>query len=208
MYKELRFKYLRSRKWLRKLCLFYKIVLNKSPNHLYNYVSTVNQSCQTRSSDGFLDMCCRTEYFANSFFPYTIKKWKNLNLEICKSVSYEVFQNSLLKLIRPSPNSLFNISDSLGIKLLTRFCLGLSHVREHKFIHNFQDTINPLCSCSLELELITYFFLRCQNFTDLRICLMNKKMIHVFLHLMKNQNLSRNRFYMEMIDMIAKQTKV
>ena len=153
-------------------------------------------------------MCCRTEYFANSFFPYTIKKWKNLNLELRKSVSYEVFKNPLLKLIRPSPNSLFNISDSLGIKLLTRFRLGLSHVRKHKFIHNFQDTINPLCSCSLELELTTYFFLRCQNFTDLRICLMNKKMIHVFLHLMKNQNLSRNRFYMEMIDMIAKQTKV
>ena len=82
-------------------------------------------------------MCCRTEYFANSFFPYTINEWNNLSPEICKSVSYEVFKNSLLKFVRPSPNSLFTVSDSLGIKFLTRLRLGLSHFREHKFNHNF-----------------------------------------------------------------------
>ena len=43
-----------------------------------------------------------------------------------------------------------NVSDSPGIKLLTRLRLGLSHLRQHKFNHNFQDTINPLCPCSLE----------------------------------------------------------
>ena len=174
MYQELGFEYLTSRRWLRKLCLFYKIVANKLPNCLYNYVSTVNQSYQTRSGDKFLRMHCTTEYFVNSFFPYIIKEWNNLNPEICKSVSYEVFKNSLLKFIRPSPKSLFNVSDSLGIKLLTRLRLGLSHLREHKFNHNFQDTINPLCPCSLESESTTHFFLRCQNFTDLRKCLMNE----------------------------------
>ena len=60
---------------------------------------------QTRSGDKFLHTRCRTEYFANSFFPYTMKEWNNLNPEICESVSYEVFKNSLLKFIRP-PNSL------------------------------------------------------------------------------------------------------
>ena len=118
-------------------------------------------------------MCCRAEYFANLFFPYTIKEWNNLSLEVRKSVSYEVFKNSLLKFIRPSPNSLFNVSDSLGIKLLTTLRLALSHLREHKFNH-FQDTVNPLCSCSLESESTTHFFLRCRNFTGLRKCLMNE----------------------------------
>ena len=88
---------------------------------------------------------------------------------------YEVFKNSLLKFIRPSPNSLFNVSDSLAIKFLTRLRLSLSHLREHKFDHNFQDTINPLlCSCNLESESTTHFFLRCQNFTDLRKYLVNE----------------------------------
>ena len=164
-----------SKRWLRKLCLFYKTVLNKSPNYLYNYVLTINQPYQTRSGDKFLYMYCRTEYLANFFFPYTLKERNNLSPEICKSVSYEVFKNSLLKFVRPSPNSLFNVSDSLGIRLLTRLRLGLSHIREHKFNHNFQDTINPLRSCSLEWASTTHFFLHCQNFTDLRKCLMNQR---------------------------------
>ena len=148
--------------------------MNKSPNYLYNYVSTINRSCKTRSGDKFLHMYCRTEYFANSFFPYTIKEWNNLSPEVRKSVSYEVFKNSLLKFIRPFPNSLFNVSDRFGSKLLTRLCLALNHLREHKFNHNFQGTINPLCSCSLELESTTHFFLRYQNFTDLRKYLTKK----------------------------------
>ena len=60
------------------------------------------------------------------------------------------------------------------MKLPTRLRLGFSHLREHKFNHNFQDTINPLCSCSLESKSTTHFFLQCQNFTDLRKCLMNE----------------------------------
>ena len=158
LFQELGFEYLSSRIWFRKLCLFYKIIVNKSPNYLYNYVSTVNKSYQTRSGGKFLHMFCRTEHFANSFFPYTIKEWNDLSPKSRKSVSYEAFKNSLLKFIRPSPNCLFNVSDSLGIKL-TRLRLGLSHLREHKFNHNFQNTINPLCPCSLESESTTHFFL-------------------------------------------------
>ena len=65
---ELGSEYLSSRRWLLKLCLFYKTVVNKSPNYLYIYVSTVNQPYQTRSGDKFLYISCRTEYFANFLF--------------------------------------------------------------------------------------------------------------------------------------------
>ena len=30
-----------------------------------------------------------------------------------------------------------------------------------KFRHNFHDTINPLCSCSLEPETVSHFLLHC-----------------------------------------------
>ena len=43
----------------------------------------------------------------------------------------------------------------------------LSLLREYKFKQYFQDTVNPLCSRSLEAELASHFFLRCQNFTNL-----------------------------------------
>ena len=80
----------------------------------------------------------------------------------------------LLKFIRTILNSVFGLADIYGIKLLTRLHVGLSHRREHTFRHNFQDTINPLCSCSLETESTSHFFLRCQNFITPRTSLVNE----------------------------------
>jgi len=31
--------------------------------------------------------------------------------------------------------------------LLTRLRVGFSHLKEHKFRHNFQDTTDPFCEC-------------------------------------------------------------
>ena len=47
LYQELGFEYLSSSRWLRKLAV------NMSPRYLYNYLSTVNESCQTRSGENF-----------------------------------------------------------------------------------------------------------------------------------------------------------
>ena len=95
-------------------------------------------------------------------------------MEIRNSESYSIFKKSLLKFIRTIPNSVFSIADIYGIKLLTRLRVGLSHLRERKFRPNFQDTINPLCSCSLEIESTSHFFLCCQNLITPRTNLMNE----------------------------------
>ena len=67
----------------------------------------------------------------------------------------------------------YDINDTTGIKLITRLRLGFSHLREHKFKHNFQDTLNPLCSCSIEAESISHYFLHCHFFDALPATLMN-----------------------------------
>lgn len=38
-------------------------------------------------------------------------------------------------------------------------------------VNIFKETINPSCSCSLEIEPTSYYFLCCQNFTDHLKCL-------------------------------------
>ena len=53
-----------------------------------------------------------------------------------------MFKKELLKFIIPEPNSTYNIKDTKGLKLLTKLRLGLSHLGEHKFRHNFQDCIS------------------------------------------------------------------
>ena len=63
--------------------------------------------------------------------------------------------------------------NALGIKLITRLRLGLSHLRDHKSKHCFQDSIIPLCSCNQEVETTTHYFLHCPLFTNERCNLLN-----------------------------------
>ena len=84
------------------------------------------------------------------------------------------FKKNILSFIRPKANSAFNCNSSKGLKFITRLkSLGLSHLREHKFKHSFQDSINPLCSCSLHVESTIHYFLHCLLFTTGKHTLLN-----------------------------------
>ena len=100
------------------------------------------------------------------FFPSTILEWNKLDRQTKQSSTLLTFRNSPLKIGQLAPKSVYNIHNPNGLKLLTRFRLGLSHLNEHKFNCNFKDCVNPLCSCSLEFELVPHFFLHCHYFTD------------------------------------------
>ena len=102
----------------------------------------------------------------------------------------------MLKFIRPVQNSIFDISDKEGVKLLTRLRLGLSHLNKHKFLHGFIDTVNPMCSCNTEEESSTHYLLRCPNFTQIRIHLMNEIInIKPSLNLLNDDSLSQILLY-------------
>ena len=86
----------------------------------------------------------------------------------------EVFKKHLLNFIRPKTNSVFNIRNPSGKRLLTRLRISFSHLKEHKFKHNFQESVDPLCSCGNDIESSDHFFLHCSNFTTHRQTLLNK----------------------------------
>ena len=109
----------------------------------------------------------------SSFFPYTIIRWNKLDIDIRKSKSYATFQNIYLRLGRPIQSAIYSISNPVGFKLLTHLRLGLSHLNEHRFNHNFQNCINPLCSCSLKIESTSHFLLHCHHYTKIRVTLLN-----------------------------------
>ena len=106
----------------------------------------------------------RSNFFRNSLFASTITKWSKLGRNFRNSDSLYVFKLSLLKFVRSVANSVFEINNPYGLKLLTRLRLGLSHLRYHKFRHNFQDCINPMCVCGVEIETTTHFLLHCPLF--------------------------------------------
>ena len=144
----------------------------QAPSYLINLIPKNNQIMRTRNSHIPI-FHCRTDSFKYSFFPSTLRGWFNLDENIRNSESISIFKNRLLSFIRPVQNSVFNIFDPKGLKILTRLLLEFSHLNEHRFRHNFEESVNPLCSFSLKTEDKEHYLLHCHHFTPLRINLMN-----------------------------------
>ena len=168
IFNELGLEYLADRRWLRRLSLFYKISKDSCPSYLKQIVTLNQPIYNVRNPDEFRQINARTDLFRFSFFPYCIKEWNKLNSSTRASKSVDIFKNSLLKFLRPKGFSVYGIHNPLGLKLLVRLRVGLSHLREHKFNHNFQDTLNPLCSCNIETESTSHYLLRCHFFDAYR----------------------------------------
>ena len=115
----------------------------------------------------------RHDFFKNSFFPSTVIEWNKIDKNIRKSESLNIFKKSILKFIRLSQNRVYNWYNPKGIKLLTRLRVGLSHLREHKFKHSFQDTLNPICNCGEDIETTSHYLLHCQDYLEERKTLLN-----------------------------------
>ena len=55
----------------------------------------------------------------------------------------------------------------------SRLRLGFSHLNEHRFRHNFENCINPLCSCSFVTEDTLHYLLHCHHFSQYLFDLVN-----------------------------------
>ena len=94
--------------------------------------------------------------------------YNNLDKSIRNSESLRIFKKSVLKFLRPSLNGTYNCFNTRGIKHFTRLCLGLSHLRDHKFKHGFLNALHPVWSCGLDIETTCQFSLRPPNFLNKR----------------------------------------
>ena len=173
LYQELGLESLQQRQWCRKPSNFFKLTKSKSPKYLFNYIPTVRSTYRTRNIDNIPQFNVRNNFFRNSYFPSIVTEWNNLDKSIRNSESFSIFKENILKFIRPSPNSIFNCHNPKGVKLLTRLRLGLSHLRDHKFKHSFQDLLNLICNCVTDVETTTHYLLHCPLFSNERLILIN-----------------------------------
>ena len=132
-----------------------------------------NEAYQTRHLANIPALSFKHNLLEKTFFPSTILEWNKLDPFLQNSPRYNVFKNSILRFIRTSPNKIFKCHNPKGIKLVTRLRIGLSYLREHKFKHSFQDTLNPLCSSGVDIETTSHYFLYCPLFHAERSTLTN-----------------------------------
>ena len=135
--------------------MFFKILHSKSHSYLFNLIPENNNPFASRSAlnNQISFFNAKTDFFLNFFFPAVVNEWSNLDVSICNSSLCHLFKKLILKFIRPEPNRISATENfEGGLKFLTRMRLGLSHLADHRFRHNFQDCLNPIYSCGQEIE--------------------------------------------------------
>ena len=165
LYTELGWESLSSRRWSRRLTLFYKIINNLSPAYTKDPIPPLHQSQYSlRCQDVIGRLRARTEKFKSSFYPNCLSEWNKLRPELRLAPSVAIFKKKFLSIIRPPAKSVFGIHDPKGLSYLTQLRVGLSKLNFHKFKHNFRDTINPMCPTSDGIEDTEHFLLLCPSF--------------------------------------------
>ena len=93
------------------------------------------------------------------------------------------------------------------MKLLSHLRLNFSHLNGHKLRHNFNDTVDPMCTCGLEPETTLHYLLRCNLYSAQRqellnnVCVLNpslknysnEKLLNILLYGLENFNCNMNK---------------
>ena len=165
LYAELGWESLSSRRWSRRLMLFYKMINNLLPEYTLDPVPQLQQPHYClRNQDVIGRIWARTEKFKSSFYPNCLAEWNELDSEIRLAPSVGIFKKKLISIIRPPAKSVFGIHDPIGLSYLTQLRVGLSKLCFHKFKHNFRDSINPMCPSNDGIETTEHFLLLCPSF--------------------------------------------
>ena len=97
IYQELRLEYVKSKRWFRKFCNFYKIFNEKTPSYLFNLIPNFNSVHNTRLRHNIPPVKVRQDHFKNSFFPSAISEWNKLDFNV-KLSKPQYFQKEASKL--------------------------------------------------------------------------------------------------------------
>jgi len=164
LYSELGLESLEDRRYIRRLMFFYKILNGFAPKYLIDYLPTQNMAFNLRLRPPIFPLYGRTERYRNSFFPFCISKWNDLDSRIRDLPSISSFKRAIFEFLRPKASSTYRVSNCKGLILLTRLRVGFSHLHEHKF--------DPFCACRANsIESTDHFLLHCSNFSNERLIL-------------------------------------
>ena len=67
--------------------------------------------------------------------------------------------------MRPSPSSTSNCFNNKLVKHITKLPLGLSQLRDRKFKYDVLDSLHPICSSVLDIEITCHYLHHCRNLT-------------------------------------------
>jgi len=167
LFAELSWESLKTRRFMHKLTLFYKIVNYLTPPYLTMLLpqKVAAKSCYSlRSSDNFSSIPARTNRFKKSFLPSVISDWNNLDISMRTSCSIDEFKLKLCDKLCVKYNRLYNASLSRKASILhTRLRLG--HCALNQYLYKISCNDSPLCDCNDgSVESTSHYLLHCARY--------------------------------------------
>ena len=160
IYEELGWEPLYYHRWMRRLIHFYKLITTHSSSYLYEYVPQCREvSYNLRRNSNYENYAIRTESFSQSYFPYCVREWNQLDPQIKSQPTVSLFKKKCIELIWPNKRSIYKVVDLKGVQLLTQLHVKFSDLREHRFQHNF--FVTPVCICNEDDETTEHYLLCC-----------------------------------------------
>ena len=162
LYTELGWESLSTRRWSRRLTLFFKFVNNLIPEYTVDPIPPLHQSQYClRDRDDIGRMRARTDKFKSSFIPIVYPSGISLTL------SWDLHPQFLFKgktiINSPSPSKICFRNLQSNRITLSQLRVGLSKLNFHKFKHNFRDRINPMCPSNDGIEDTEHCLLLCAS---------------------------------------------
>lgn len=149
---------LASRRRSHRLILIYKMINHLAPEYLSNLIPTQTQNrYPLRNSENIPLPATRTELYASSFLPATIRDWNSLSIETRNSPSISTFKRRL-RTLAVKPPSYYNTGSRRGQILHCRLRLGCSSLNFDLFRKNLSDSSSCICG---KIETTSHFLLEC-----------------------------------------------
>ncbi|KAK3095850.1 hypothetical protein FSP39_022138 [Pinctada imbricata] len=155
-----------KRRETHKLLQYYKITENLTPNYLKEILPIQHyqqHDHNTRHSQNYINIHCRTSHFFNSFVPSTTRLWNNLPNDTKESESLNSLKHKLNSSIN-IPRYYFD-GTRRGQIYHARLRMKCSSLKHHLFLKNLEPS--PYCSCG-GIETTSHFLLLCPKYANER----------------------------------------
>lgn len=166
LYAETGWDKLKTRRTVKKLCLFYKILNGQAPDYLSDLVPptvAAQNPYNLRNSQNIAIEPTRLNCYQQSYFPATIKLWNSLDLNLRNIPTFSLFKLKVKqKLLNMNKlPEFFSSGDRYHNVLLTRLRNKCSALNGDLFHSNLVP--NASCLCGHGNESVEHYLLDCPN---------------------------------------------
>lgn len=173
LYKETGWETLEARRSKHKLCLFFKMNNNFSPDYLSALVPQSFEETthyELRNASNVRQPLTRTQLYFNSFIPSSIRLWNDLPTEARDASSPKSFQYQMNKNLQKPPKY-FTIGIRFAQIQHARLRTSCSCLNQHLFSKNI--VTDPYCHCGA-VETTKHFLFECQKYNLIRNEMLNQ----------------------------------